>query len=527
VRFLPPYRGLLVVRIIALAMFLAGAGVVHAQRELSLDEALALATDSDERVTVARAGVERANANVRRTESQGLPQVDGSVVYTRTLTSQFEGIAGGGDDEEAPPLPPECSGPFNPDPNLPLDERVALLERRLACPAASPFGGLDFSQLGFGAPNTWNIGLSFNWLLWSGGRIAAQVRAAEALRDIARSNIGSSEAQVRLDVTEAYFDAQLASELVDISEKSLANSEETLRLTQLRADAGAQADFDVLQARVARDNQRPLLIRRRSQAELAMERLRTLLDLPSNEGLILTTPVSAAASRDVDTDLAVTERVAVQQASERVTAARAGIDAARAQRYPTVAATSQYGLVAYSESVFPKPDAFRDNWTVGAALQIPLYTGGRINAEIDSAKADLLEAEAQLEQSIEAATLDTASALAELAAARATWEATNGTVEQAERAYAIAQLRYQEGVSIPLEIENARLQLEQARVNRAQAARDLWVAQTRVELLPFLPIGGASATFTQTSIATQSSQTPMSTLTGSSTPGLTGGGWQP
>jgi outer membrane protein TolC len=263
-----------------------------------------------------------------------------------------------------------------------------------------------------------------------------------------------------------------------------------LRLTQIRADAGAQAEFDVLQARVTRDNQRPLLIQRQAQRDLAFERLRTLLDLPPGEPLILTTPVSEAAERSVATEIDLASRIPVQQASERVVAARHQVTAARAQRMPSITATSQYGMVAYSENFFPSLGSFRDNWTVGAALQIPIYTGGRIAADIDAARADLAEAEAQLQQTVETARLDTESAMAELRSARAAWEATAGTVQQAERGYDIARLRYREGVSIPLETENARLLLEQARVNRAQAARNLWVAQTRVELLPSLPFGG-------------------------------------
>lgn len=314
--------------------------------------------------------------------------------------------------------------------------------------------------------------------------------ASQAVRDAARSTISSSEAQVRLEVTRAYFDAQLGSELVSISEATVATSEETLRLTELRQEAGAQAEFDVLQARVSRDNQRPELIRRRSQRDLALERLRTLLDLPPSEPLVLTTPVSAASQRPVTTTADIVNRIPVQQASQRVVAARHQVDAARAQRMPSIAATSQYGLVAYSENLLPSFGSFRDNWTVGATLQIPIYTGGRIAADIDAARADLTEAEAQLEQTIEAAQLDTESALADLRAAREIWEATTATVQEAERGYEIATLRYREGVSIQLEIENARLQLAQARVNRAQAARDLWVAQTRVDLLPFLPLGG-------------------------------------
>ncbi len=460
----------------------------RAQRQLSLEEALALATSTSEQIDVARAGLLRADANVRRTESQGLPQINASASYQRSLANQFQGVTEGG---EAPEIPPHCNEPFDPDPSLPLEERVRLLEERLACPQGNPFGGLDFSQLGFGAPNTWNAGLSFNWLLFTGGRIRSEVRASQSVRDIARSTISSSEAQVRLDVTQAYFDAQLASELVAISEATLAASEETLRLTELREEAGAQAEFDVLQARVSRDNQRPELIRRRSQRDLALDRLRTLLDLPPSEPLVLTTPVSAASQRPVTTTADIVNRIPVQQASQRVVAARHQLAAARAQRMPSISATSQYGLVAYSENLLPSLSAFRDNWTVGATLQVPIYTGGRIAADIDAARADLAEAEAQLQLTIEAAQLDTERALADLRAAREIWEATTSTVQEAQRGYEIATLRYREGVSIQLEIESARLQLAQARVNRAQAARDLWVAQTRVDLLPFLPLGGA------------------------------------
>lgn len=468
--------------VVLLAVLDAGGQEV---RELSLDEALAIATATSEDLEIARAGVRRASANVDRTESQRKPQLNASASYQRSLASQFEGLGGG----EQPEIPPECQGAFTPDPSLPLEERVSILERRIGCPGGTGgFGGLDFSQLGFGAPNTWNFGLSFNWALFTGGRVEAQTRAAERLEEIAEANVESEEAQARLDVTTAYFDAQLAAELVDIAEASLANAEETLRITSLRAREGAQADFDVLQARVTRDNQRPVLIRRQTQRELAFDRLRALLDLPEDQPLRLTTPVTAAAARSAAADVDVTTRAFVRQARLRLQAAEEQLDAAEAQKMPTLTAQSQYGLVAYSDNLLPDLGGFRKNWTVGASLQLPLYAGGRITAEIESARADVAEAEAQLDQITELASLDASAATAEVRAARAAYEATEGTVEQATRGYELAQLRYAEGVSIPLEVQNARLLLEQARANRAQAARDLWIAQTRVELLPLLPL---------------------------------------
>ncbi|MGZ5431887.1 MAG: TolC family protein [Thermoanaerobaculia bacterium] len=453
-------------------------------RSLSLEEALTIATGTSEDLAIARAGVRRASASVDRTESQRKPQVNASGSYQRSLASQFEGLGGG----DQPDTPPECVGPFTPDPSLPLEERVSILERRIGCPDTGGFGGLDFSQLGFGAPNTWNFGLSLNWPLFTGGRVEAQTRAAEGLEELAENNVGSVEAQTRLDVTTAYFDAQLAAELVEIAESSLANAQETLRITSIRAREGAQADFDVLQARVTRDNQRPVLIRRQTARELAFDRLRALLDLPEDQPLRLTTPVTEAVGGPVDVSIDVATRVPVQQARLRLEAAEHQLDAAVAQRMPTLIAQSQYGLVAYSDNLLPDLGGFRKNWTVGASVQLPLYAGGRINAEIGIARADVAEAEAQLDQISELAQLDASSAIADLRAARAAYEAMEGTVEEAVRGYELAQLRYAEGVSIPLEVQNARLLLEQARANRAQAARDLWIAQTRVELLPLLPM---------------------------------------
>ena len=66
-------------------------------------------------------------------------------------------------------------------------------------------------------------------------------------------------------------------------------------------------------------------------------------------------------------------------------------------------------------------------------------------------------------------------------------------VQQAQRAYEIAELRYREGLSTQLELSDARLLLQQAQANRAQAARDVQVARVRLALLPDLPLTDTGA----------------------------------
>jgi outer membrane protein TolC len=104
--------------------------------------------------------------------------------------------------------------------------------------------------------------------------------------------------------------------------------------------------------------------------------------------------------------------------------------------------------------------------------------------------------------------------------ALATWAATQGTVEQAERAYEIATIRYREGISTQTELTDARLLLEQAQGNRATAARDARVATARLRLLRDLPLAGADVGTTLSSAATglQNTQQSGGTTANGSTP---------
>jgi outer membrane protein TolC len=118
-----------------------------------------------------------------------------------------------------------------------------------------------------------------------------------------------------------------------------------------------------------------------------------------------------------------------------------------------------------------------------------VLTGGRQRADEAISRAELEQAQTQLRQTDELATLDARSAWAELVAAKATWNASAGTVEEATRAYQIAEARYNAGVSTQLELSDSRLLLAQAQANRAQAGHDLQVARARIALLPELPLG--------------------------------------
>ena len=487
--FVAPRRALIAPVTIVLLLLLTGARGASAQTSrLTLADALRIAAGRNESIDIARAGEARADAEQLRVQSLRRPQLSFLGTYSRTLASEFSGAFNSSG--------PSCT-PLAVNASAPVNERLAELERAAGCGAILP--DLGFGNLPFGQRNIYQFQLSFSQTLYSGGRIGAESLRAANVRRAAGIGTTATEAQLSLDVTEAFYDAALSDRMVTIAESGYSQASATYDLVRLSFETGRQSEFEMLRAEVARDSQRPAVIRSKSRREIAYLRLRQLLKMAPDAPLTLDVDLDtvnlappapfAEALAAVRGAGPTSDRADVRQAEALLGAREAGVTVAQAERRPSVALTSSLAPVGYpSSGMFPGTGDFRTNWSLSASVSLPVLTGGRLRAMEASAQADLAEAQAQLQQAREWSLLDSATALEDLSAAEAALEASVGTVEQAERAYKIAELRNREGLSTQLELSDSRLSWQVAEANRALAARDVQVSRARVALLPSLPV---------------------------------------
>jgi outer membrane protein TolC len=285
----------------------------------------------------------------------------------------------------------------------------------------------------------------------------------------------------------------------------------------LARTVGNVSEFELLRAQVSSANQLPIVIQRQSDREVAYLRLKQLLNIPLDSPVELTTVVDDSAavnaaleSMGITSDTAAIDRATVRQAADAIDAQRGLLKVAKAQRFPTLALTSQYGKVAFPLSGLPGSGDFRTNWTIALGSQVPLFTGGRIKGDQLVAEANVREAQARYDQVREFAALDSRVTINNLLQARSAWLASQGTAAQAARAYSIAEVRYKEGISTQIELNDSRILLEQAVTNRALAARNLQVARVKLALLPDLPLQSTGATQAQSQSTTQQTQSQQS-----------------
>jgi len=434
---------------------------------LTLAEALAQARPASEQVGIAQAEVRRTEGAVTQTRAALLPQVNLGPQYTRVLASPYANLFGGGG-----------SGVSNP----------------------------------FTSTNQWRLGGSvgislFNLSQWS------QLGASQAGTRVSRLQLTQQQALTLLTVASAYYDATLSAQLLRITEFTLAQAEKTLADVTLGREVGAQSEFEQLRARVARDNQIPVVTRARANHDIALTRLKQLLDIPMSTELALTTPLDEnpdlgalppdVATMVVQADTTLAARAVVRAAEETVAQSEQLNAAASRQWIPTMSTTMNYNRAGYSSDFFPVNSQFGNDWTINAVVNWPLFTSGRISGARQQAAATLDAARLRAKLTEEQAALDKVTVEARLTEAKDNSLATASVVEQAARAYEIAELRYSEGVSTQTELQDVRLQLEQARANQAQAARDTQVARFRRALLPYLPLGTADGTAAVTTSSTQ------------------------
>jgi outer membrane protein len=473
----------------------AAGAAVGATVRLSLDDALRLGETQNQNIEVARSSVVRANGQQYQARSQYFPQLNATAGYSKTLQSQFSNFTSATVtpvDTTTPKVQAICAP--NIAANATPDQRAAALAQASTCQSSSSGLGFNLSQTSFGATNQWTVGLNFSQNIYTGGRVGAQTDAANAQVRSATIEVAAQRAQSALDVTSAYYDAALADQLVSIADSSVAQTEAVLTQTRLARQVGNAAEYDLLRAQVTRDNQLPAAIQARANRQVAYLRLKQLLNMPLDRPLQLTTQIEtpngpnlpAIAANVVDT--AVVARAPVRELDEAVRASEAQVRVARAERIPSLAFVSAFQRLYFPSQIFPNGNFGVNNWTIGVQTSFPILDGGRIHGDELVAQAGVQQAKAQREQTRQFAALDTRVALNQLEEAQSTWEASKGTAEQAQKAYAIDEVRLREGISTQTDLTQSRLLLEQALANRAQAARNLAVARVRLALIHDLPI---------------------------------------
>jgi len=326
---------------------------------------------------------------------------------------------------------------------------------------------------------TYEIGLKQTLFHW--GRVAAAIRGASIGVDIGKEQLRFYRQGARRGVSEAFHDVVLAEELLAISTENLKQKERHLEEARKKFDIGTVTDYDVLAAEVDTANARPAVIRAENGIRTAKKRL--LFHLGREEGEIEIEGTLEAAEEELP-DYAdavrdalarrpelTQQRLLIQGYEQVLTIERAGLR----PRLDLAAAYAEKSLAAEGLEIRPA------TWSAALVLIFPVFDGFRTQGKVRQARSDLDAARIEEAKLRDAVTLQVRTALDAAREAAEILKALQGTVQQAERLLDMAEKGFEFGVKTRLDVDDAQLNLIQARANRARAQRDYVVALTDLE----------------------------------------------
>jgi len=333
-------------------------------------------------------------------------------------------------------------------------------------------------------PNAYRLRLDFSWPIYTWGRTDALERAARAEVAAAGGELDAARADLRLEITRAFWGLVTSRDAVAVLEEALRVADQHLIDVRNRQAVGLVPPNEVASSEAQRAHQEVQLIEAQNVADAAEADLARLV------GLAPATPVEpdatlTPASPPAEPDPALVEEARAARPDR--TALVRHIDAAEAARAAVAAGTrpqlSVGGGFDYNRPNsrhLPLTDQFQTSWDVGVSLAWPLWDAGRTGAQVAEAAANERAAREQLREFDTVLDVDVRQRRRDLAASLAAVTAAETGVRAAREAHRVVTDRYRQGVATNTEVLDAQVALVSAELDRTRAVANTRLAEARL-----------------------------------------------
>lgn len=465
----------------ALAQQSANVDTLRGQENpISLTQAIQIALANNSQIRGALLSIKNADQQVRTSWSEVLPEVTATANYTRNLEVPVNFI-------------PEIV--FNPegDPNT-------------------------LVPVAFGTDNNWSGGVTVSQTIFN-GRAFIGVNTSELFKTAQAESLRAVAQQIVTQTRLAYYQVLIAKERVRLQQAQINRIQKNLDDAKAQLEQGFVDEYAVLQLEVQLSNLQPQLTQSRYAVDEAIRNLLDVMGLPVKLSLEVQGDLNSyeiqsekaseivnASLKQVDTitplylqkDSIMVNKAAELRGDLRVLDVQQKlqekqIKAQQSQYLPTLTASYnlQYTAAQPGQPVFfGTEDQRARSQTFMLNFRLPIFQGFRRDAAIQQAKIQMRQLELQEFQTEQNARKEIINAKENIRAVYETATARQKALDQAERGYERALLRYRNGLGSQQEVTDAQLQLRQAELNYAQMVFNYLAAKARydmaVGMVPFI-----------------------------------------
>jgi len=351
----------------------------------------------------------------------------------------------------------------------------------LTPPSATPQGWNDYGR----------ATLDFSWELDFWGKNRAALAAATSELDATRADEAQARITLATSVASAYAELARLHAALETATAARDVRAKTAALFRQRFDNGLETLASVRSAESRRASAEAEVVSLSEQLGLQRNRIAALLGAGPDRGLKIVAPAI-----DLGRSFALPEQIPAQLLGRRpdIVAARlraeaAGkrIDQARAAFYPNVNLSAFIGAQALQLNNLTKSGS--DIGSIGPAISLPIFDGGRLRGQLRGAEADYAEAVANYDRTVVQALQDVADAATSQKLLGAQIARTDESVAAAREAWQIQGNRYTGGLATYLDVLSA----EETLLSSLRTQTDLHSRSLALDVALVRALGGGYA----------------------------------
>jgi len=316
-----------------------------------------------------------------------------------------------------------------------------------------------------------SLGFDASWELDLFGHVRRSVEAARADLGAEEANFRDVEVIVAAEVARNYFELRGTQKRLNVARDNLRSEQQTLALTQVRADAGRGSDLDVARSRArlkATEATLPMLEAAEKQASY---RLAVLLgERPGALDPELGPVPVASFARELpisDPTALLRRRPDVRAAERQLAAATARVGVATADYFPRVSVTGFVGFLSGDISRLFGTSATNDAraWSVTPTVSWAAFDMGSVAARVRASKAQADAAAANYERTVLTALEDAENSFLTYSKRQVQLRSLNEQAGASRQAAELAELQFREGAAdylVLLDAQRTQLEAEDA-----------------------------------------------------------------
>lgn len=398
--------------------------------KIDLHTAIEKALESSEDLLISRNNIEKSETDYKKEKSVIYPQVDG----TGKVTHHFE------------------------------------------YPAAAQ-GTQDYSG---------DVGVSLDQLLWSFGKVRAAINASDKYMDVARLNADTARQAVVYNTKVSYFSVKLAERSYAILLQSLHNAQDNKKILEDRSASGRVSRRDFLKASADVAARQPLVNDAEKTRHTAHQEFKVMIGLDASTDVFLSEEFEKD-HKELDAvkmfEAMRSNEPALKALSREVELREDLIDVKKASFLPEVSGFATWNHQGEDQDPDWGSPNMDDYGTVGVKVSVPIWTGGFLTNDLQSARIQKRNSELGLRKAQENYGLALDQAMASYHDLIKTLESNNEAVRLAEESFHLTQDFFKTGSATLTDLNDAELQLTQQRLIRERTLYNICIALAKIEQL--------------------------------------------